>query len=209
MSTSSFHPINRRREGRCLDGSFGLDRLALQNSLLVARIASVSEVRSIIRARRRLRPKLWPRVTNCRTVTWRHCSQGLVHAKFAITIIVVLAMRDCGGFVTSPCGPCPSRHHGYEHTALFVDLGSRIPVLTCFKWPMNLRRPTVDLDFACFNSMAGRNRPRISVKSALTLLRHANFCRRRCRLHRPLSYHRHRNKAAYYGKSIASIRLFA
>ena len=54
------------------------------------------------------------------------------------------------GFVTSPCGPCPSRHNGYEHTALFVDLGSRITVFICFKWPMNLRRPTVDLDFACF-----------------------------------------------------------
>ena len=29
-----------------------------------------------IRARRRLRPRLWLRVTNCRRVTWRHCFRG-------------------------------------------------------------------------------------------------------------------------------------
>ena len=30
-----------------------------------------------IRARPRLRPKLWPRVINCPLVTWRHCSRVL------------------------------------------------------------------------------------------------------------------------------------
>ena len=34
-----------------------------------------------IRARRRLRPKPWPRVISCPPATWRRCSRGLVHAK--------------------------------------------------------------------------------------------------------------------------------